>query len=242
MSVLFTMHVYLFTIGTVIGSYLLVAAKRTPLLASIFGRSSCLFCKRKLGSVDLVPILSYVCLSGKCRTCKNKIPIIYPLTEFVCGVLFLTASLLIGARPQLAIALFLISLLILVTLTDIMRMVIPNDVLIVFAIPLLTLRFIFVPIELNGYLLGAGLLLLIILICASIKNQLGGGDVKLFILLAIVVGIKPLLYIIALSSLLALLYVLHSLLAKKIKKDTHIPFAPFISIAALIVYFTIHVV
>ncbi|WP_054706839.1 A24 family peptidase [Bacillus sp. JCM 19041] len=133
---------------------------------------------------------------------------------------------MIGAKPQLAIALLLISLLILVTITDSIRMVIPNDVLVVFAVPLIVLRFIFVPIEVNGYLLGAGLLLLIILICASNKNQLGGGDVKLFILLAIIVGIKPLLFIIALSSLLALFYVSYSLFAKKIEKRYTHSFCP----------------
>ena len=89
---------FLFLIGLFIGSFLGVVSDRLPLNKTIVkGRSYCDFCKKELAWYDLIPVLSFVILSGKCRYCKKKLPFFYPVIELFTGFLFLlTGYLFIG--------------------------------------------------------------------------------------------------------------------------------------------------
>ena len=80
--------VYLFIIGCCLGSFINVIAYRLTIGQSlIYPRSRCPRCKTKIKWFDNIPFLSWVFLRGKCRACKNKIPIIYPLVEISLGIL-----------------------------------------------------------------------------------------------------------------------------------------------------------
>ena len=104
-----------FVIGTLFGSFFTLATYRIPRKQDIMiKRSYCTSCKHELGFFDLFPILSYVFLGGKCRYCKEKISIRYPLFELANGVFFLLTYILLGmswilvATLVIYIALFLI--------------------------------------------------------------------------------------------------------------------------------------
>lgn len=76
--------------GLVFGSFLSVIKNRPDDLRSVLvGRSRCLKCSHKLGVLDLIPILSFVFLKGKCRYCRKKISVIYPILEIGCALLAL---------------------------------------------------------------------------------------------------------------------------------------------------------
>ena len=78
--------------GLVFGSFYNVVGLRVPKKESIVAPPShCTNCDRRLTALDLIPVLSYVFLGGKCRTCGSKISWIYPLMEFVTGILFVFA-------------------------------------------------------------------------------------------------------------------------------------------------------
>lgn len=78
-----------FCIGSLIGSFLTLAVYRVPLKQDItHKRSFCPKCNHKLGFLDLVPILSYLFLGGKCRYCKEKIRLRYLILEIFSGLLF----------------------------------------------------------------------------------------------------------------------------------------------------------
>ena len=80
--------VFLFILGLCIGSFLNVVIDRSVRGESLFGRSHCESCKRKLSGIDLVPLLSFLFLKGKCRFCKAELSFWYPVVEITTGVMF----------------------------------------------------------------------------------------------------------------------------------------------------------
>ena len=101
--------------------------------------SHCTTCDRKLGLLDLIPVFSYIFLKGKCRECGSKISPIYPFMEFVTGFLFALSFYILGFSPELVIAIIFMSLLVIITVSDIAYMLIPNKVLLPFAVVFLGL-------------------------------------------------------------------------------------------------------
>ncbi len=87
---------FIFAIGVFIGSFLNVAIDRLPRKETIAkGRSHCEFCKKELAWYDLIPLLSFLMLKGKCRYCHKSIGIFYPIIEFSTGILFLTTFMFV---------------------------------------------------------------------------------------------------------------------------------------------------
>lgn len=80
---------FIFIIGLAFGSFFNVLIDRLPNEKSINGRSHCDYCKKTLGTFDLIPVLSFLVLSGKCRYCHKKLSVQYPLIELLTGGLFL---------------------------------------------------------------------------------------------------------------------------------------------------------
>lgn len=224
--------------GATVGSFLLVLGTRESYLDSLFGRSACTNCGETLRVIDLIPILSYLLLCGRCQYCKCRLPIYYFIVEVLCGALFLLSWTIIGFQLELLVALLLISLLVLISITDLHRMLIPSSMLLGLAIPLLILRLIYLPsYEITSYFLVISLSVLIVLILSSWLNKLGGGDVKLFLLLMILFGIELLLFILLFSSLFTLVFAFIFIKKRRLAVESKIPFAPFISLATLLVYF-----
>lgn len=115
-------------------------------------------------------------MKGKCRKCETKIHWVYPLTEFVTAFLFTLAYLELGLNPELIIALLFISLLIIITVSDIAYMLIPNKILLVFGVLLVVGRFF---IQSNPWwdsIVGAfGGFLILLLVAILSKGGIGAG-------------------------------------------------------------------
>ncbi|GAF22471.1 leader peptidase [Bacillus sp. JCM 19047] len=241
----FVIGIYISLVGMVTGSYFLSFLSRGTFKQTMKGRSKCEHCQQTIQAIDLIPVISYLLLRGKCRFCHQKIPFYFPLIEVITGVLFFLSWYYANHFVDYVMSFLLISLLILLTLTDIRSFRIPNRILLLFSIPLLALRFFVHPITFDLFSLVISLVLLSTLLYACQKEQLGGGDVKLFLLFMLLFGIQSTLLIIAVASSIALLFVfIHPSFRQKYEdsKRMKIPFAPFISIAALIVYFLPYVV
>ncbi|MBG9784008.1 prepilin peptidase [Shouchella lehensis] len=241
----FFIGIYSGMVGMVIGSYFLSFLSRGSFMQTINGRSTCEHCKQAIQVIDLIPLLSYLFLKGKCRFCHHKIPFYFPLIEVITGGLFFLSWFHAHHFIDMMMSFLLISMLLLLTLTDIRSFRIPNRILLLFSIPLLVLRFFNHPIVFDVFSVAISLVLLVILFYACQKEQLGGGDVKLFLLFMLLFGTQSTLLIIAMASFIALIFVfIHPSFKEKFEngKQKKIPFAPFISIAALIVYFLPNVV
>lgn len=229
----------LFLYGIALGSFYNVVGLRVPDGKSIvYPSSHCPSCGHKLKALELIPVLSYFIQKGECRGCGSRISPIYPSIEFLTGVLFATAPLIVGWTPELIITLTLISLFIIIFVSDIAYMIIPDKVLLVFA-GIFLLERMFIPLtpwwdSIIGGAIGFVLLLVIALVS---KGGMGGGDIKLFALIGFVVGTKTLLLSFFFSTLLGAVLGLLGMAFGLVKKGRPIPFGPFIAVGTLIAYY-----
>ena len=201
-------------------------------------RSSCPNCGKTLSAFELVPVVSYLIQGGKCRGCKARISPLYLIVEVMTGVLFAVAPLVLGWTSELWIAWTLISLLMIIFVSDLTYMLIPDKILLFFAVIFLFLRF-FVPLSpwwdsLIGAVVGFGLLLLIAILS---KGGMGGGDIKLFAVLGFVLGVKLTLLSFLFSTFYGAVFGVIGILLGQVKKRSPIPFGPFIVFGTLTAYF-----
>lgn len=235
--------VFFFILGSIMGSFYAVVGLRLPKKENfINSRSHCDTCKHELAFYDMIPILSYIIYRGRCRYCKAKIPPILFLSEISTGLLFMVSYYSFGFSIDLLVALGIVSLLIIVIVSDVSYFIIPDEVLIFFTIYFIVFDFI----KLGFYgtchrILGAIFLFLLMYAISLIgkaifkKEALGGGDVKLLFLFGLV--LEPVLgvFSIFLGSLIALPVAIIILLTNK---EHIVPFGPFLLIAFLIIYFS----
>lgn len=233
----------LFALGTILGSFYNVVAYRLPKGESIIYPSShCPNCGHKLKPWELIPIFSFLLQRGKCTNCKTKISWFYPLSEIICGILFVLAYLSFGISLELIIALTFISMLIIVVLSDYYYMIIEDSVLIIFGILLLVEIFMINGLDVLIISLKNGLIAFIIMLVLKLfgdfifkKESMGGGDIKLMFIIGMMIGWNMSIITIFLSAVLAFPV---SIIILNSKKEHEIPYGPFLSLAALIIYLT----
>lgn len=231
--------IFLFLFGLVFGSFYNVVGLRVPQKESIVQPPShCTKCQRQLTALDLVPVLSYVFFGGKCRSCGNKIAWIYPVMELLTGLLFAFAYWQLGWSIEFIVALFFISLLVIIVVSDIAYMLIPNKVLLFF-LPFLIIGRVLSPLTTwwdcaVGAVVGFGILYSIAVIS---NGGMGGGDIKLFFLIGLVLGTMHTLLTLFIAAVIGMIVGLVVLTKNKQGRKTPIPFGPSIALAAIIVYF-----
>ncbi len=238
--------VFVFVIGLLFGSFYNVVGYRLPDNQSIaFPNSHCPNCKHQLKFYELIPLISYIFLGGKCRVCKKRISIIYPFFELLTGILFLLSYMVFGLSIEFAISITFISILIIVSISDVRYYIIPDEVLIVgiiillieyilkcFIMDLSFFNTVIYPI-LNGLASFAILYLFKILGDFLFKKEsLGGGDIKLLFLIGLVLGFDMGMLSIFIAAFIALPFSFYTLL----KEDINVlPFGPYLSIASVII-------
>lgn len=233
-----------FIIGIIFGSFFNVCIYRIPEKLSVANPPShCYNCNTRLKPLDLVPILSWTFLKGKCRYCGQKISPRYALVELLTGILFATIYINFGYSIQTIYYMFLVSLLIIITFIDLDHFIIPNELIIIGTIFALIFNLFIEIITIKDMILGAficggGMLILIYLIEIIVKKEvMGGGDIKLFAMLGVFLGLKGGLLTILLSVYVGAIYGIITIVYSKIKKQEYnsmIPYGPFISVAALV--------
>jgi leader peptidase (prepilin peptidase) / N-methyltransferase len=159
-----------FLLGISIGSFLNVVADRVPLGKSIISPPSyCFQCGHRLLSRDLIPVISYIWLRGKCRHCGTSIPARSMLIELLSGVLFILALMKFGLGWPLAGALISISVFIIIIIVDMEQGLLPHLIVYPAIVIVMIIAGInsFVGLQpdllsaLMGFSLGAGLFLLL---------------------------------------------------------------------------------
>ncbi len=230
--------VVFFIIGLVLGSFYQVVGLRLPVGESfINSRSYCPKCKKKLKWYELIPLVSYIIQLGKCRKCKKRISITYPLFELLTGVCFALSYVVFGLTKEIIIPLTLISMLIIIIVSDTKYMVIPDEIILLGSILIVVETFFIkggqacLTSLFNGVFAFVGMYIVKILGDAIFrKESLGGGDIKLMFLIGLVFSFKTMVVILFLASFMALPYAISVLL---IKKDPIVPYGPFISLTAI---------
>ncbi|MDR3125773.1 MAG: prepilin peptidase [Candidatus Nomurabacteria bacterium] len=238
---------FLFWLGAGVGSFVSLKVLRS-INQSTKGGSHCDKCRHKLAWSDLVPVLSYVVLGGKCRYCRQSISPTYGLFEILMGCLFALSYLYLPLSfIELAVWLAVATLLMSLFLTDLYCRKLPFIQILILTIlcsifVVLTgvfseqkmctsvmIEHIFSLIPLTG-LFGTVFLL-------TRGRLIGGGDVLLGLPIAILLEWRWAIVALLLASVLALIFYLPLFFAKKIKSNTKIPFGSFLAIAALTSFF-----
>ena len=236
------MVVLMFILGTIFGSFYHVIATRLPKNESvIFSRSKCDYCNKKLNWYNLIPIFSFVFQKGKCPYCHKKLSLEYVTTEFFCGLLFALSYLYFPWGYMFYVALIVSSLLIIIFISDFKYMIILDSPLIISSILVIVLKLIYFDFKttLISFVSG-GALFCVMLILYELgkilfkKEALGGGDIKFAFLMGLILDFPLGVFAIILSSFLALPYAIASL---KIKKNSELPYGPFLAGALFIVFF-----
>jgi leader peptidase (prepilin peptidase) / N-methyltransferase len=230
----------IFIIGLCIGSFLGVLVDRLPKNKTIGGRSRCEFCKKNLKWSDLIPLLSFFALKGKCRYCHKKLSIFYPVIELITGIAFvLTYIVLLSFKLsiinfQLIYYLLIVSCLIVVFFSDLRYGIIPDKILIasgvfIFGYLILANRLLLVDNLASGVI---AFLFFLFLFLFTKGKGMGFGDVKFAFIMGLMLGVPDIivaLYIAFLTGA-AVSIILILWKGKHVLKRT-IPFGPFLALA-----------
>ncbi|WP_375535968.1 prepilin peptidase [Alteribacillus sp. HJP-4] len=231
---------YITTAGLILGSFYNVVGMRLPAGESfIYPRSNCPKCGTALVAMELIPLFSYVLLKGKGKCCGTKLSPLYPLIEAATAGLFVGAWLLYGFSWEFLSAVLFLSLLVIITVTDIRYMRIPDKILLFFGVMLVLLRVSTDRLE-PWWDMAAGTaagFFLLLLIGVVSKGGMGGGDIKLFAIIGLFFGWELTLVAFFLSVLLGAAAGLPGLVAGKVKRGVPIPFGPFIAAGSILTLF-----
>jgi leader peptidase (prepilin peptidase) / N-methyltransferase len=224
-------------LGLAIGSFINALVYRLANNLSLWQRSICPHCQQKLLNRDLIPVLSFILLRGKCRFCKSFIGWQYLLVEILTPVLFLLAYLNYGAiHWELISDLLYISLAIFFLVFDFKYLIIPDVViwpsLIIALILNYFLGFYWLGLF-SGMLLGCGFFYLQHLVSGG--KWVGWGDVKLGLLLGAMLGLGDMILTLLVAYIIGGLIAIILLLSRRKKIGDLLPMGAFLSAAAIIV-------
>ncbi len=251
--------VFIFLLGTIIGSFLNVVIYRFNTGKPIVnGRSICMTCNRTLRWYELIPILSYVMQSGKCRRCKEIISYQYPIVEFATGLMFVLIAthflpiLFFSSTSYVALVVlfsFIFSLLIVISVYDFRHKIIPDKLVFIFSFVSFVSVFVnhtsFGPLLIwpsVSYILAGPLLALpfALIWLISRGKWMGLGDAKLMLglgwVLGLYLGLSAMILAFWIGTIISLAVMLF--IHKKIDMKTEIPFAPFLILGTFIVFLT----
>ena len=238
-------YLALFFFGIICGSFANVCIYRLPENKSIVtGRSSCPKCKKKIIWYDNIPLLSFILLKSKCRFCKKPINSQYFIVELITAISFVSIYYFFG----LTLAALLLSILsvffIIIFFIDLKHFIIPNEL----TFPLMIIGFFksfdpnlnqtIFPNYINsliGGVFGYLIIWLIIFFYKKVRKKegMGLGDAKLLAVVGFWFGWFSIPFTIFMSSVVALIFVLPSLINKSRKMSSQIPFGPYIIIAVI---------
>lgn len=234
--------IWFFLLGSAVGSFLNVIIYRLPRRESIvFPPSHCPSCGHKLSSKDLIPILSYVLLKGRCRYCGSKISPRYLLVELISGFYFALIFYFFDFSFTTFKFLVFFSLLLPVFFIDLEHMIIPDVISIPGTITGLILSLFNGDLKQSilGSVFYGGILLLIYLLALMILKEegMGQGDIKLGFMLGSFLGFKLSVLALFLSYFIGGLFSLVLIGIKRSSLKYAIPFGPFLILGSFISLF-----
>ena len=233
-------------LGILVGSFLNVCIYRIPKHENITTtRSHCTCCGNVIKWYDLVPIISYILLRGKCRFCKAKLSIQYPIIELLNGLLYLLIAIIVGVNVQSVLIMALTSALIVIAVIDWRTYEIPFG-LNVFILVLGIIRTVYDALIIYGildigevssikalsifdHIIGAVCVsgFLLILFFATKGRGIGGGDIKLMAAAGLFLGWKSCILAFVIGCILG--SVIHLVRMRISKQDHVLAFGPYLA-------------
>lgn len=233
--------IYIFIIGTIMGSFFNVVAHRLSNNESIIKPGShCESCQHLLKWYELIPIISFLIQGGRCRQCHIKLSWWYPLIEIITGLFYLFSYLYFGLSPDFFISLVISSVLVITCITDFNYLIILDEPLVIGSILIVLITLITSGLVDTLIAILSGLLLFFFMLLVKIlgdkafkRESLGGGDIKLSFFIGLSLGYKLAFVNLVLASLLTLPIAFYYLVKYK---DREVPFGPFLIISNFIIF------
>ena len=227
-------------VGAIFGSFLNVVAYRLPRGESLSRpRSRCPQCQTQIRAVDNVPVLSWLALRGRCRTCRTRISARYPLVEAMTGLLCALVVLDKGLDEDALLGLARVLLLVPITLIDLDHRIIPNTLTLTGAIVAPAILALTAPGAIPEHLIaaaaGGGFVLVAVL---AYPRGMGMGDVKLAAVLGLFLGraVGPAVFVALIAGTLVGAAVIARKGAQEGRK-TAVPFGPFLALGGVVARF-----
>lgn len=227
-------------LGLLVGSFLNVCIYRLPRGESVvWPGSRCPACGRALAWFENVPVVGWLALRGRCRTCRAAIPFHYPVVEAVTGALFLAAFLVYGLTPLMVVRVAFLCALIVLFVIDLEHQILPD----VITLPGVVLGFaasVLLPPGWQSSLIGLAVGGLFPFLVAEAyfrlrgREGMGMGDFKMLAMVGAVLGWPLVWIVLILSCLLGIVIGGGALLVTRRGLATRIPFGTFIAVAAAI--------
>ncbi|MCX6731695.1 MAG: prepilin peptidase [Candidatus Parcubacteria bacterium] len=239
-------EIFVFILGTIIGSFLNVVILRYNTGESIVkNRSRCFSCGKKLNWYELIPVLSFIIQKGRCRNCKNKISIQYPTIEIITGLLFLLIFNLQFSVFKLFYFWAVFSVLIIIAVYDLKHQIIPDMFVYLFGILAFLNLFGIWNLKIGIFKTWdflAGIIFFVffgLIWLVSKGNWMGLGDAKLSLgigwLLGLFKGILALLFSFWTGALVGIFLLFF--FKKEYNLKSRIPFGPFLIWGIIIAFF-----
>ncbi len=244
-----------FVLGLIIGSFLNVVVLRLNTSRSLGGRSACMSCLHTLSWYELVPLFSYLGLRGRCKICRTKISLQYPLVEFMTGLvfallfykfntLFFSPNSILLFVKYYAYYAGMFSLLIVISVYDLKHKIIPDTLVFIFGLLAFLGMFIFFYPNIWNFLSGIFIALPFVLLwLVSGGRWMGLGDGKLALGLGWFLGISRAISAVTLGfwggAIIGIGLIAWSKLAKNDKHygmKTEIPFAVYLALGAFVAF------
>ena len=228
------LYIMIFLIGISIGSFLNVCIYRIPKKEDIvFERSHCMSCGNVLKWYELIPLFSFLVQGGKCRNCKTKLSVQYPLIELLNGLIYVWIFMAKGFQPESILFCICASVLIVISVIDWRTYEIPfgcNIVIGILGIVRVFLNLAHWYDYVIGFFAVSGLFLIIYWITKG--RGIGGGDIKLMAAAGLLLGWQNILLSLMIGSIAG--SVIHLALMKIQGKDRVLAFGPYLAFGIFI--------
>ena len=233
-TILIPIYIVIFLYGIVIGSFLNVCIYRIPKQENIAKvRSHCMQCDHQLKWYELIPLFSYLLQGGKCRVCKSKISVQYPLIEGANGILYVFIFMINGINVDSLLYCLLTSTLLVLSVIDFRTYEIPIGIN-YFILVLGLLRTVLHNTHWAEHVIGffAVSVVLYIIIIATKGRGIGGGDMKMMAVCGLFLGWKEIILAFLLGCIIG--SVVHVIRMRVTKCDHVLALGPYLSIGVFI--------
>jgi len=226
-------------LGLVVGSFLNVCIYRLPRGQSVnWPGSRCTTCDRSLAWYENIPVVSWVVLRGRCRTCGERISVMYPIVEVITAALFIAGYVIYGWTPLLAVRLAFTCAMIVLFVIDLQHYLLPNVITVPGIVIGFALSLVLPPgwkASLIGLIAGGGLLFAIAEAWYRFRGieGLGMGDVKMLAMIGAFLGWKLMLVTLVLSSFAGSLIGVGAIALGRGGMKSMLPFGTFLAVGAL---------
>jgi leader peptidase (prepilin peptidase)/N-methyltransferase len=233
-----------FVVGAAVGSFLNVCIVRLPAGQSVvYPPSRCPQCGARIRSWDNIPLISYLLLRGRCRSCGRRISARYPVVEALTGLMFVLLLQRFDLSPHLGVAALFMAALIVITFVDLDHQIIPD----VISLPGIVVGLVVSALGYGpslvdsalGVVCGGGILYAVAFGYHALTGRegMGGGDIKLLAMIGAFVGWRGVLVTLVLGSFTGAVVGVTLMLARGADTRLPIPFGPFLALGAMCALF-----